>query len=54
MPETGTIAPAFTLTADDGTEANLSDFRGQKVVLSQGQAGEDGRPGAQTDSVVRI
>jgi len=33
MLETGTIAPAFTLTADDGTEVSLSDFRSQKVVL---------------------
>jgi peroxiredoxin Q/BCP len=33
MVETGTIAPAFTLTADDGTEVSLSDFRGQKVAL---------------------
>ena len=33
MLETGTIAPPFTLTADDGTEVSLSDFRGQRVVL---------------------
>jgi len=33
MVETGTIAPAFTLMADDGTEVSLSDFRGRKVVL---------------------
>jgi peroxiredoxin Q/BCP len=31
--ETGTMAPDFTLTADDGKEVSLSDFRGQKVVL---------------------
>jgi len=29
----GTTAPEFTLTADDGSEVSLSDFRGQKVVL---------------------
>jgi len=33
MVETGAIAPAFTLTADDDEEVSLSDFRGQKVVL---------------------
>ena len=33
MVETGSIAPDFTLTADDGTEVSLSDFRGQKIVL---------------------
>jgi len=33
MLETGAMAPAFTLTADDGTQTSLSDFRGQKVVL---------------------
>jgi peroxiredoxin Q/BCP len=33
MLETGTMAPDFTLTADDGKEVSLSDFRGQKVVL---------------------
>ncbi len=32
MLETGAIAPDFALKADDGTEVNLSDFRGQKVV----------------------
>jgi len=29
----GDRAPGFTLTADDGTEVSLSDFRGRKVVL---------------------
>ena len=33
MLETGTIAPPFTLTADEGTEVRLSNFRGQRVVL---------------------
>jgi len=33
MIEIGAIAPDFTLTADDGTEVSLSDFRGQKVVI---------------------
>lgn len=33
MLKIGTLAPDFTLTADDGTEVSLSDFRGQKVVL---------------------
>jgi len=33
MLETGAIAPAFTLTADDGTQVSLSDFPGKKVVL---------------------
>ena len=33
MVETGTTAPAFTLTADDGTQVSLSEFRGQKIVL---------------------
>jgi peroxiredoxin Q/BCP len=33
MPEVGDLAPGFTLTADDGTEVSLSDFRGRKVVL---------------------
>jgi peroxiredoxin Q/BCP len=33
MLETGAIVPGFTLTADDGTQVSLSDFRGQKVVL---------------------
>ncbi|MDY6874802.1 MAG: thioredoxin-dependent thiol peroxidase [Chloroflexota bacterium] len=33
MVETGTTAPAFTLTADDGTQVSLSDFPGKKVVL---------------------
>jgi thioredoxin-dependent peroxiredoxin len=29
----GDRAPDFTLTADDGSEVTLSDFRGRKVVL---------------------
>jgi len=33
MVETGDKAPEFTLTADDGTEVSLSDFRGQRVVV---------------------
>ena len=33
MLQEGTIAPDFTLTADDGTQVSLSDFRGQKVIL---------------------
>ena len=33
MIEKGSIAPAFTLVADDGTDVSLSDFRGKKVVL---------------------
>jgi len=33
MLETGDAAPDFTLTADDGSEVSLSDFRGKKVVL---------------------
>jgi peroxiredoxin Q/BCP len=33
MLETGAMAPAFTLTADDGKEVNLADLRGKKVAL---------------------
>ena len=33
MVETGDKAPGFTLTADDGHEVSLSDYRGQRVVL---------------------
>ena len=33
MIERGSIAPDFTLTADDGSEVSLSDLRGKKVVL---------------------
>jgi peroxiredoxin Q/BCP len=33
MLETGSVAPEFTLTADDGTQVRLADFRGKKVVL---------------------
>ena len=33
MLETGKQSPNFTLTADDGSQVSLSDFRGQKVVL---------------------
>jgi peroxiredoxin Q/BCP len=31
--EAGTKAPAFTLTSDSGKSVNLSDFKGQPVVL---------------------
>jgi peroxiredoxin Q/BCP len=31
--EEGTVAPAFTLTADDGTTVRLSALKGQSVVL---------------------
>ncbi|HHS97470.1 MAG TPA: thioredoxin-dependent thiol peroxidase [Chloroflexi bacterium] len=33
MLKPGDPAPDFTLTADDGREVSLSDFRGRKVVL---------------------
>ena len=33
MVEKGSLAPDFTLPADDGTEVSLSDFRGEKVSL---------------------
>jgi peroxiredoxin Q/BCP len=33
MLKTGDVAPGFTLTADDGREISLSDFRGRRVVL---------------------
>ena len=33
MVEKGSLAPDFTLLADDGTEVSLSDLRGEKVVL---------------------
>jgi len=33
MIETGSLAPEFTLTADDGRPVSLADFRGRKVVL---------------------
>ena len=33
MFEVGDKVPEFTLTADDGRQVSLSDFRGQKVVL---------------------
>ena len=33
MVEKGSLAPDFTLLADDGTEVSLSDLRGKKVVL---------------------
>ncbi|KAF0677626.1 peroxiredoxin [Profundibacterium mesophilum] len=33
MPETGEIAPDFTLPRDDGPPLTLSDQRGQRVVL---------------------
>ncbi|MGH3505711.1 MAG: thioredoxin-dependent thiol peroxidase [Nocardioidaceae bacterium] len=31
--ESGTPAPDFTLTSDDGSEVSLSDYRGRKVIL---------------------
>ena len=33
MLEIGEVAPDFTLTADDGTQVSLSDFRGKRVAL---------------------
>ena len=33
MLQVGDTAPDFTLTADDGSEVSLSDYRGRKVVL---------------------
>jgi len=33
MLNVGEKAPEFTLTADDGTQVSLSDYRGQKVVI---------------------
>ena len=33
MVDKGSLAPDFTLLADDGTEVSLSDFRGEKVLL---------------------
>ena len=33
MLEQGSLAPDFSLTADDGSKVSLSDFRGKKVVL---------------------
>jgi peroxiredoxin Q/BCP len=33
MLQVGDTAPGFTLTADDGSEVSLSDYRGKKVVL---------------------
>ena len=39
MLETGAMAPDFTLTADDGAEVSLSDFRGKfhRYLRSRGQ-----------------
>ena len=31
--EAGAVAPAFTLTDQDGASVSLADFRGQKVIL---------------------
>ena len=42
MIEQGSIAPDFTLTADDGTEVSLSDWRGKKVVLFYPRANTPG------------
>jgi len=33
MLNVGDKAPEFTLTADDGRQVSLSDYRGQKVVI---------------------
>ena len=33
MLNAGDKAPEFALTADDGTQVNLVDYRGQKVVI---------------------
>jgi len=33
MLETGTTAPDFTLTSDDGKQVSLGDFHGKKVVV---------------------
>ena len=33
MLETGTTAPDFTLTSDDGKPVSLGDFRGKRVVV---------------------
>ena len=33
MLEIGSLAPGFTLTADDGAQVSLSDFRGERVAL---------------------
>jgi peroxiredoxin Q/BCP len=33
MLQVGDKAPEFTLTADDGSQVSLADYRGQKVVL---------------------
>jgi len=33
MLETGSVAPDFTLTSDDGKQVSLSDFRGKRVVI---------------------
>ena len=33
MLNVGDKAPEFTLTADDGTQVSLSDYRGRKVVI---------------------
>ena len=34
LPELGTVAPDFTLVAEDLSEKTLSDFAGKKVVLN--------------------
>ena len=33
MPKEGETAPAFKVTADDGSEVSLADYRGQNLVL---------------------
>jgi thiol peroxidase len=34
LPAIGTVAPDFSLTADDLTQASLATFRGKKIVLN--------------------
>ncbi len=34
LPELSSLAPGFTLTAQDLSSASLSDFKGQKVILN--------------------
>jgi peroxiredoxin Q/BCP len=33
MLNVGDKAPEFTLTADDGKQVSLADYRGQKIVI---------------------
>lgn len=34
LPETGTMAPDFTLTAKDLSDHNIKDFLGKKIILN--------------------